>query len=191
MHMAHTMLYRLAKPPPSTNLVGIIRDLKSFTKREPNRSMVEKAKQFHYAEKWISNDQIYHKLSISSRKTHQTTGTQITQILKFRSTQYMGNHRKNLLWPQMFTNPNYTLCQNNDKDTWPHLLSLCNHKFLKGLKIARHNATTNKSSTYLNHVYTQDITHLQMSAIKEASPRTTPSHHGSYTAHAKPQNAHA
>ena len=36
-----------------------------------------------------------------------------------------------------FPNPNYMLCLNDDKDTWPHVLSLCNHKFLKGLKIAR------------------------------------------------------
>ena len=37
----------------------------------------------------------------------------------------MGKHEKNLFWPQLFPNPNYILCHSNDKDTWPHLLSLC------------------------------------------------------------------
>lgn len=50
-----------------------------------------------------------------------------------RGTQYMCKHRKNLSWPQKFTNPNCTLCQNKDKDTWQHLLSLCNHNCRLGL----------------------------------------------------------
>ena len=36
-------------------------------------------------------------------------------------------------------NPNCTLCHLNDRDTWPHLLSTCEHPYLKGLRIARHN----------------------------------------------------
>ena len=69
----------------------------------------------------------------------------------------MGNHKKNLFWPKKSTNPNCTLCQNYDKDTWPHLLSTCNHKFLIGLRIARHNVATQqlvqllKSCTHMRH----------------------------------------
>ena len=51
----------------------------------------------------------------------------------------MGNHRKHIFWPLQFRNPNCTLCQRNDRDTWPHLLSTCDHPYLKGLRIARHN----------------------------------------------------
>ena len=51
----------------------------------------------------------------------------------------MGNHRKNIFWPLKFQIPNCTLCPKNDKDTWPHLLSMCEHPYLKGLRIARHN----------------------------------------------------
>jgi hypothetical protein len=51
----------------------------------------------------------------------------------------MGNHRKNIFWPLKFQNPNCTLCHKNDRDTWPHLLSMCEHPYLKGLRIARHN----------------------------------------------------
>ena len=65
--------------------------------------------------------------------------TQIIQTIKFRFAQYMGNHRKNIFWPFQYQNPNCTLCQNNDRDTWPHLLSTCEHPYLKGLTIARHN----------------------------------------------------
>ena len=51
----------------------------------------------------------------------------------------MGNHRKNIFWPITHPNPNCTLCHKNERDTWPHLLSTCEHPFLKGLRIARHN----------------------------------------------------
>jgi hypothetical protein len=46
---------------------------------------------------------------------------------------------KNIFWPLKFQNPNCTLCHKNDRDTWPHLLSMCEHRYLKGLRIARHN----------------------------------------------------
>jgi hypothetical protein len=71
----------------------------------------------------------------------------------------MGNHRKNLFWPHTHTNPNCTLCQINDKDTWPYLLSLCNNKFLKGLRIARHNAIAHQLTNLLkSNVYTRHLT---------------------------------
>jgi hypothetical protein len=53
--------------------------------------------------------------------------------------QYMGNHRKNIFLPVTHQNPNYTLCHKNERDTWSHLLSTCEHPFLKGLRIAQHN----------------------------------------------------
>lgn len=58
---------------------------------------------------------------------------------KIRFAQYMGNHRKNLFWPFQYQNPNCTLCQSNDRDTWPHLLRTCKNPYLKGLRITRHN----------------------------------------------------
>ena len=61
------------------------------------------------------------------------------KTLKFRYAQYMGNHVKNIFWPLIYQNPNCTLCHKNDIDTWPHLLSTCEHPYLKGLRIARHN----------------------------------------------------
>ena len=54
----------------------------------------------------------------------------------------MGNHRKNIFWPLNYPNANCTLCRNNNIDTWPHLLSTCEHPYLKGLRIARHNKAT-------------------------------------------------
>ena len=41
-------------------------------------------------------------------------------------------------WPNTHQNPNCTLCHKNDRDTWPHLLSLCEHPYLKGLRISKH-----------------------------------------------------
>ena len=51
----------------------------------------------------------------------------------------MGNHRKHIFWPLIHQNPNCTLCHNNDRNTWSHLLSACENPYLKGLRIARHN----------------------------------------------------
>lgn len=112
------------------------------------------------------------KLSNSYWNTQRTTNAQITQIIKFRSTQYMGNYRKNLFCPQKFSNPNCTLCQSNDKDTWPHMLSLWNHKFLKGLRIARHNATTQKITNLLkSNTRTLNTIHLRCRQQRRTPPR--------------------
>ena len=51
----------------------------------------------------------------------------------------MRNHTKTIVWPRTYQNPNCTLCHNNDKDTWPHLLLTCESPYIKGLRIARHN----------------------------------------------------
>ena len=52
----------------------------------------------------------------------------------------MGNHiKKTIFWPLLHQNPNFNLCHSNDIDTWPHLLSTCEHPCLKGLWIACHN----------------------------------------------------
>ena len=51
----------------------------------------------------------------------------------------MDDHRENIFWPLKLQNPNCTLCHKNDKDTWPHLISMSEHPYLKGLRIARHN----------------------------------------------------
>ncbi len=94
---------------------------------------------FPYVDKWLSNTQINQKLSNHFWKNKKVTDAQITQTLKFRYAQYMGNHKKNIFWPLKFQNPNCTLCHRQDRDTWPHLLSMCEHPYLKGLRIARHN----------------------------------------------------
>ena len=51
----------------------------------------------------------------------------------------MGNHRKNIFGPLKYQNPNCALCHKNNRDTWPHVLSMCEHPYLNGLEIAHHN----------------------------------------------------
>ena len=82
-------------------------------------------------------------------RTQQTADNQITQMLISKSTQYMEKRMKNLLWSQNIFNPNWTLCQSNDKGTWPHLLSLCSHTFWKGPRITKHNAPTQQITNLL------------------------------------------
>ena len=96
---------------------------------------------FPYVDKWISNTQINQKNINHLWKNKHVTYAQITQTVKFRDAQYMGNRRKNIFWPLTHQNPNCTLCPRNDMDTWPHILSTCEHPYLKGLRIAIHNKT--------------------------------------------------
>ena len=96
-------------------------------------------REFTYVNKWLANKQINQKLSNYFWKNDHMPDTQITQTPKFRYAQYMGNHSKNIFWPLKYQNPNCTLYQNNDRDTWPHLLSTCEHLYFKGLRITRHN----------------------------------------------------
>ena len=51
---------------------------------------------FPYLEKWLTNKQINQKLSNHFWKNKNVTDTQITQTLKFRYAQYMGNQGKNI-----------------------------------------------------------------------------------------------
>ena len=59
----------------------------------------------------------------------------------------MGNHRKHIFWPNLYPNPNYTLCPNNAIDTWLHLLSTCSKPHIKGLHIACHNKAVHTLQT--------------------------------------------
>jgi hypothetical protein len=104
-----------------------------------NRETISSKRKFRYVVKWLSNEHINQKLFNHFWKDDKIPDTQITQTLKFRYAQHMGNHRKNIFGPLKYQNPNCTLCRTNDRDTWPHLLSTCEHPYLKGLRIARHN----------------------------------------------------
>lgn len=112
---------------------------------EHNKLTVAKVKHFHYANKWISNDQIDHKLSNSFWKAQQTTNAQITQILKLKPMQYMGYHMKNLFWPQKFTSPKILTKIHGHT----YYMSLCNHNFTKDLQLARHNVATQQLTNLL------------------------------------------
>ena len=139
VHIAHPTPYWLASCPIATH-DGAIRNLHTFiTKEHENRETESTKRKFPYVDKWLSNKQINHKLSNHFWKDDKVPDTQVTQTLKFRYGQYMGNHRKNIFWLLKYQNPNCTLCHNNDTNMQPRLLSACEHPYLKGLRIARHN----------------------------------------------------
>ena len=139
IHIAHATPYWLASYPIATRDGAITNIHKFIIKEHDNREKAIAQRKFPYVEKWLINEKINKKLSNHFWKNKTITDAQITQTLKFRFAQYMGNHRKNIFWPLKFQNPNCTLCHKNDRDTWPHLLSMCKHPYLKGLRIAHHN----------------------------------------------------
>ena len=96
---------------------------------------------FPYIEKWLSNTQINQKFSNLSWKSENVTDAQITQTLKFRYAQYMGNHKINIFWPLTHPNPNcHTMPSQWKRHMAPSLINMwwCEHPYLKGLRIARH-----------------------------------------------------
>ena len=151
-----------------------IRNIHTFiTKAHDNREVGHAQNKFPYVEKWLSNTQINQKLSNHFWKNNKITDAQITQTLKFRYAQYMGNHRKNIFWPLKFQNPNCTLCHKNDRDTWPHLLSMCEHPYLKGLRIARHNKAVHLiTQTLQANKHTRFYTLTNAGNQQQHAPRT-------------------
>ena len=96
IHIAHTTPYWLASCPTTTH-DGAIRNLSTFIAKthESYEATLAKRK-FPYVDKWLSNEQINQKLSNHLWNNANVSDTQITQTLKFRFAQCMGNHRKNI-----------------------------------------------------------------------------------------------
>jgi hypothetical protein len=65
--------------------------------------------------------------------------TQITQLLKYRYGQYMGNTRKYIFWSEQYPNVNCSLCHIIEPDTWRHILLCCTEPYIHKLRITRHN----------------------------------------------------
>jgi ribonuclease HI len=105
-------------------------------------------------QKWTSNDALDHTLSNAFWKDPKISQTHISQILKFRNGQYMGNCRKHIFWPKAFPSIFCALCNQHSTniDTWPHLLASCHHPVIKGLHMDRHNKA-------LNHIREMFLTH--------------------------------
>ena len=86
----------------------------------------------------------------------------------------MGNHRKSIFWPLTHPNPNCTLCHRNERDTWPHLLSTCEHPYLKGLRIARHNKAVQLiTQTLQANKHTRFLTKANAGHINNRPQETT------------------
>ena len=119
-HTQHT--YSHATPNwlanfPTATRDNAIRNLHTFvTKAHNYREIRTTQNKYPYVEKWLSNDQINQNSPTTSGKYNQISDAQITQTLKFRYAQYIGNHRKNIFWPLKFQNPNCTLCHKNGRE---------------------------------------------------------------------------
>lgn len=165
--------YKLAKPPSTTNFAIVIWNLYTFIKKEHKKSKIGEAKLYNLAKSNISNDQIH--LSNSLWKTHNKPLSLKLPHPPIQINAIHGKPQGDLVLAPTFSN--YTLCHGNDKDMWCHLLSLCNHKLLKGLIIARHNAATQHITNLLNsNLHTQHYT-LTNASNKEEHPQdhTVPS----------------
>jgi hypothetical protein len=77
------------------------------------------------------------------------TDSQITQLLKFRYGQYMGNVRKHLFWSEQYPNENCSLRHMIAPDTWRHILLCCVEPHIHKLRINRHNEAVEDIKKFL------------------------------------------
>jgi hypothetical protein len=105
---------------------GPIRNLQRYLQKHTTSTyLTELAQNFPNIHKWTSDTNIDNISSNSFWTNPQISEIQIKQLLKFRTNQYMGNTRKHLFWPTRYSKINYSLCNTNAVDTWPHVLLAC------------------------------------------------------------------
>jgi hypothetical protein len=114
---------------------GSTRYLKSYLEQVEKENNNNLAKTFDNINKWVNNPHIDKKISNNFWIDPSITYAQITQLLKFRYGQYMGNARKHLFWNELFPNINCSLCRKIQPDTWLHLLLCCTEPHIHKLHI--------------------------------------------------------
>ena len=97
-------------------------------------------RKFPYVDKWLSNEQINQKLLITYGKMTKYPTHKLPKLCDLDMPNTWATVGKIYFGP-LNTNPNCTLCRTNNRDTWPHLLSTCEHPYLKELPIAIHKTT--------------------------------------------------
>jgi thiol-disulfide isomerase/thioredoxin len=104
---------------------GPIRHLKPYLEKLEKEANEKLAKTFDNINKWVNNPLIDNKISNNFWTNPTVTNSQITQLLKFRYGQYMGNARKHLFWNELYPNINCLLCRMTQPNTWLHILLCC------------------------------------------------------------------
>ena len=122
---------------------GHVRCLQTYlTKYDQEKNIAIMTNQFPNINKWTPNPNIYNELSNNFWHNPMITDTQKTNILKFRTGQYMGNARKQLFFGrERFPSITCSICNFTDADIWLHVLLKCNHHYIHAIKVKRHNKT--------------------------------------------------
>jgi hypothetical protein len=119
---------------------GPIRNFQRFLQKYTTDTHLTKlARNFPNIYKWTSDTNIDNISSNAFWTNPQISESQIKQLLKFRTNQYMGKARKHLFWPLRYPTITCSLCSTNEVDTWPHVLLKCPQPHLHALRIKRHN----------------------------------------------------
>jgi ribonuclease HI len=143
-HNAHISPYWLHRAIPKQHgkpSKDPIRNFQKFLKDSELEQQKELATKFTYIDKWVNNKEMDLEDSNDFWDNKLITDSQITQLLKFRTGQYMGNARKHIFYPHLFQNANCILCHTQSIITWPHLLLACPEPTIHKLRIKRHNNT--------------------------------------------------
>jgi hypothetical protein len=123
---------------------GPIRHLMAYLEKLEKEENEKLARTFDNINKWINNPLIDNKISNNFWTNPTITDSQITQLLKFRYGQYIGNARKHLFWNELFPNINCSLCRMTQPNTWLHILLCCTEPHIHKLRINRHNKTVHE-----------------------------------------------
>ena len=92
-----------------------------------------------YIAKWLNNPLIHFIVSNYLWSSPQCTDAQITQTLKLRYKQSMGNQRKYTIWHVQFPTPSCIMCPLRESNTCLYLLSMCTNPIINNIQTTRHN----------------------------------------------------
>ena len=92
-----------------------------------------------YIAKWLNNPLIHFIVSNYLWSSPQCTDAQITQTLKLRYKQSMGNQRKYTIWHGQFPTPSCIMCPLRESNTCLYLLSMCTNPIINNIQTTRHN----------------------------------------------------
>jgi hypothetical protein len=128
---------------------GPIRHLKSYLEKIEKEENVKLARTFDNINKWINNPFIDNKISNNFWTNPAVTDSQITQLLKFRYGQYMGNARKHLFWNELYPNINCLKKQNDTTRYMATYTTMLHRAHIHKLRINRHNKAVHEIHKFL------------------------------------------
>ena len=118
---------------------GPIKNFNNHLKKLEDKENKDIARTCKSINKWINDNNLDNKLSNTLWTYPTIIDAQITQLLKFHYSQYMGNAQKHIFKSEQYPYVNFSLYRLIEPNTWRHILLCCVKPHIHKLCINRHN----------------------------------------------------